>query len=104
MSSSSVSLKFGIEMEFLLKPKSAMKETLKKHKFNDKVTTDSNDKNAKQANRDALRKALAEVLELDKNIAAGISTANYQKWTVADEGALDEQTGFCKSTNRLRAT
>jgi hypothetical protein len=104
MSSHSVGLKFGIEMEFLLKPKSSMKEALQRHKFDDKVTSNSQDNNAKQANRDALRKALVDILEVDNAIGAGISPASYEKWTVADERALDEPAGFCKSTIGLQAT
>lgn len=101
MSSNSPALSFGIEMEFLLKPKAAMREPLKNHKFNDKVTTDSKDEKAKDANRDALRNALVDILAT-RDIEAGTSIGNYDRWIVADESVLDERTGYCKSTTRLR--
>jgi hypothetical protein len=85
-------------MEFLLKPKPAMREPLKNHKFNDKVTTDEK---AKDANRGALRNALNDVLAT-RDIEAGTSIGNYDKWIVADESVLDERTGYYKSTTRLR--
>lgn len=96
MSSSSFSLRFGVEMEFLLKPKPALTEILEKYRFNYACTTDSRDEAAKQANRIALRKALAEILE-SRDIPAVTSVAGYDKWTMAEEGALDEQPGFCET-------
>jgi hypothetical protein len=102
MSASSLTLQFGIEMEFLLRPKSDIKESLRDYGFSDTVTTDSKDDHAKGANRTALRRALVDSLDIGE-IAAGLSTQSYEEWTVTDEPSLDERPGFCMSTAGLRA-
>lgn len=94
---SSVGLNFGMEMEYLLKPKPAMRDLLNHHGFNDTITPDSSDDKGKQANRGALRMALVDLLGA-RDIAAGLSTGEYDKWTVADEPSLDERPGFCTFT------
>jgi hypothetical protein len=78
MSSNSSALSFSIEIEFLLKPKPAIREPLKNYKFNNKVTTDSKDEKAKDANRSTLRNALIDIL-ITRDIEAGISIGNYNK-------------------------
>lgn len=95
MSSNPVPLRFGLEIEFLLKPKPAADKILKKYGFRQEITTQSNNSEARRANRYAIRATLAELFGAG-GIRTGLSTGDYEQWTPVDEPSLDERPGFCK--------
>jgi hypothetical protein len=95
MSSSTVELKFGVELELLVRPNQDMTPFLATHNFNNETTTDATNQKAKRENRQALRSAIVDVLELSA-IQAHLVMGDYQKWTVLDDTSLDDKDGFCK--------
>jgi hypothetical protein len=97
MSSSTVELKFGVEFELLVRPNQDMAPILATHNFNNETTTNTTNQKAKRENRQALRSAIVDVLELS-GIEAHLEMGDYQKWTVLDDTSLDDKDGFCKST------
>lgn len=97
MSSSTVELKFGIELELLVRPKQSMGAVLETHNFNHEITTDAPNTREKRDNREALRAAIVHVLALS-NIKAHLVIGDYRLWTVIDDASIDDRDGFCKST------
>ena len=90
-------LHFGLEMEMLVSPKtSAMRDALTAHGWDHQVRPSSTDEAAKEQNRLALRKAIAQAIS-----GVGIETAlraiGYSIWVVVDEPSLDEIGDYCKS-------
>lgn len=85
----SLVLDFGIELEFLLRPKSTkMIGIMRENGFHE---AKSNSPEGKTANRLALRKALVELLS--QRVDVRLDYGNYEMWTVVDERSLDEQAG-----------
>ncbi|KAL2017758.1 hypothetical protein VTK56DRAFT_1676 [Thermocarpiscus australiensis] len=84
-------LTFGVEMELLVKPKPALNQLLKEGNFNHAVQPNHQDDAAKEANRRALRLALANVLT-DAGVETKLEVAKYASWTVIKEASLTEVT------------
>ncbi|WEW59373.1 hypothetical protein PRK78_004844 [Emydomyces testavorans] len=103
--SSYLALSFGLEMEFLLKPKPSVAANLLSHGFDPNITPSSGDETAKDLNRRALRKVIAAVL-VGYGVPAGTRSDGYTSWTISDEISLDERPGFwrCEMVSRVLET
>lgn len=102
MSSSSLQIVFGIEMELLLRPKPAAKLELRRYGFNDKISPRSTDSNRKQANRVAIYKFLEDTMR-GAAIPTGHQQGKFEGWTAEDETALDEYGDYwrCEIVSRI---
>jgi hypothetical protein len=82
---------FGIEMEFLLKPKPTLYPDLKRHGFNPAVQPTHTDQNkaAAKRNQDAVRMALAEAMS-KIDIETKSEGSDYTVWTAKEETSLSE--------------
>ncbi|KAK2757257.1 hypothetical protein FQN54_004771 [Arachnomyces sp. PD_36] len=108
MSSNPVTLQFGIEMEFLLKPKPIMSQTLRDYGFKNEIPTrsqDTEDTKDQNNNRTAIRASLVKLLRAAE-IPATLNPGDYQQWTPVDERSLDERPGFwrCEIVSRILDT
>jgi hypothetical protein len=115
---------FGFEIELLVKPKPSLNEYLEHHGFDHKIKpTQENtafkkrraavyydkEEAAKEANRTALRKAVAEVLtQCGVETKVRRATGGYTDWSIRNESTLNEavdsdQTGggYCKLQTRV---
>ncbi|KAK2799174.1 hypothetical protein FQN50_008563 [Emmonsiellopsis sp. PD_5] len=104
---SAVPLTFGVEIELLLKPESQFaKQAINRYGYNPSITCDSPDKTAQDVNRIAVRRSLADALEIVGVPAGTQSNRQYSKWIVEDEGCLEEIPGYwrCEIISRVLST
>ncbi|KAI0013059.1 hypothetical protein F4779DRAFT_613930 [Xylariaceae sp. FL0662B] len=89
-------LAFGLEMEFLIRPKASKVYLLKERGWNPGVKPNVRDEGRKAMNRTIMREKIAHDLR-DNNVRAGLTTNNYDEWTIVDERSLDEMGDFLEN-------
>ncbi len=105
-------LRFGVEMELLLKPKAALERSMKaEYGFDPEIlpTPDEANTALKEVNRVALRKAIAKALTV-AGLETTLLTGQYLDWTAAPERSLTEVVdkenggGYCMLPSSSTAT
>lgn len=111
---STAKLAFGVEFELLLKPKQKFAEELENicpswaARFERaKETQTATNTNAAKAEAETLRrefrKQMANFLTSVADTPTIAASSDYLTWSVADEPALDEVPGYCKSARLAKS-
>ncbi|KAI6092854.1 putative amidoligase enzyme-domain-containing protein [Hypoxylon rubiginosum] len=83
---SSMTLAFGLEMEFFVRPHAETASKLAKSGWNAGI---NENKDKKTLNRNIIREAVARSIR-DNGVPAGVARRDYGEWSVIDEPSLDE--------------